>query len=99
MAFPVPTAGNQTFVDLMSYSNTVSDGWMGIGMLMAIFIIFFTTLLGFSPLRAFSTSSFITAIIAILFAGMQIISVQVLVITIILFSAGIAVLYFMERNA
>ena len=99
MAFPIPNGTNQTFVDLMLTANSFSDGWLGLGMLIAIFSLFFFPLIGFSPLRAFATSSFITAIISFLFAAMGLISVLELTIVIIIFSLGIAVLFFMERDA
>lgn len=98
MAFILPTSGNETIIDLILYDNMISGGWLGIGVLFTFWVIFFVTLLRFNPIRAFTTSSFIIALLAVLFRVMGLVQNLVMLSAIVLFILSFAALYFMQRQ-
>lgn len=54
-----------TPADLMVYASTVTNGWFWPLVLMAIWVVTFVTLVGFSSMeRGFAASSFMTGILA-----------------------------------
>lgn len=63
MAYPL--ANFTTPADLLVYASTVTDGWFWTLVIMAVWVVSFATLIGFSSTeRSFAASSFLTGIMA-----------------------------------
>jgi hypothetical protein len=83
--FSYPPENMTSILDLFSHANTLTDGFLGVGILIAIAIIAFITTKAFSTEKAFGFSGFLSLLVAILLRFMGLINNTVLYITIIAF--------------
>ena len=85
--------------ELLSYTNTVTDGWFGSILVLITFIMMLVILSPRSErfVEPFAVSSFITAILAILLRALNILNDTWLVVTIIVAVAGLAGLLFGDK--
>jgi len=94
MTYITPSEMNVTgWSGLLLWANVVTDQWFGAMILLAIFLIMFITLIFTAePAKAFAVSSFLTAIIALLFRGIGIIGAEPLLIAIVFAAIGFVVI-------
>lgn len=68
MPTPYPTPGAWTGVsDMLDYANTVTDGMLGLGLLILFFIFAFMAFYQVTNVKRFAAASFLTMILAWLF--------------------------------
>ena len=82
----VPLATNMTSpAKWLTYANTASDGWFGITILIAVFVIVATHLArSFTP-KAFTASALITLTVCLLLRWLQVVNGLVTGIVVVLF--------------
>ena len=78
---------------LVSWSNTVSEGWFVSLILIGLFAILFLSFKSYSTERAFGASSFITMVLAILAGSIGLVSSKFVIGSIILGAIGLVCLY------
>jgi hypothetical protein len=93
MSYGVPQ-GVQHFLDLMLHTNTMTGGYEGSLVVLTIFSITFISLKGYTFGRALLTSSFITAIAAMLMSVAGFVPMAVVAIPFVLVVAGVFVTIF-----
>ena len=93
--FPYPSANNQSIVDLMQWSNGVSEGAFGIMILIMIFTISFLSLKDYPSERIFPASSFITAMSSYFLYVLGVIDGALVVVTTIMFVSSV---FFLMRG-
>lgn len=98
MTVPFPYPGNMTSVmGLLNFSNTLVEGFLGTGILIAIAVISFLVTKAFSTEKSFAFSGFLTLLSAILLRFMSLISDIVLSFVVFAF-VGIVIWLFVSRN-
>lgn len=90
MAFPEPT-NITTFVGFFEYSNTVTNGLTGIGILIAFFIVSVVSMKVFQTERAVLASLFLTTLVSIFFSILGLVGNKVMIVCIIL--TGLSLLH------
>lgn len=91
MAFEYPT--NVTnLAEYFRYSNVVTGDLFGALMLLAIFIILIARMKDYPSSKAFASAAFVTALVAVFFRVIRIISDFVLIVAIFLVVVSIIVL-------
>jgi len=94
MTYPTPSDLNVTsWTELLQWANQVTNYMFGNMIILAIFSIAFITFLFVDkPEKAFAYASFISAIMALLFSGIGIVSTFVLVLCFVFTAIGILIL-------
>lgn len=89
------TASNDYLTILQVTNNEISGGFLGIGLIFAFFIIFMMTFLSKGlPLKSsFAGASWVTMLISILFTLMELIDIQILVVTIFMVLGSVVMFY------
>ena len=78
---------------LLTWVNYATEGWFGPLILITIFLILFITFIFVAePKKAFSFSSFIIAILALLFRGLSLIGDVHLIVAFVMMGIGILML-------
>lgn len=94
MSYYFPLPNNITdFVSLMVFANNVTNYMFGIGILLMIFFLSFTSLLFYGSERAFSTSIFLTFISSLFLASMGLIAYEIILIMIFATALSIFLLW------
>jgi len=88
-----PNANITTFVKFFEYGNTVTGNSFTVGILGAFWIMMFIALKKFDTPSAFTTSSFITALVSILFKVAGLLSEQFALIPIVLVGFSVFLLF------
>ena len=83
---------------LFSHANTLTEGFLGTGILIAVAVVAFLTTKMFSTEKAFGFAGFLSLLVAILLRFMDLISDTVLYITIIAFVGILVWLYSMREQ-
>ena len=83
--FPLPPENLSGLGGLVSYANTLTEGFFGTGILIVIAIISFISAKNYSPDKAAGFAGFFSLMVAILLRFMNLINDGVLYITIVLF--------------
>jgi len=96
--FPMPSDNMTGIFDLFGYANTLTDGFLGTGILIAVAVVAFLTTKMFSTEKAFGFAGFLSLLVAILLRFMDLISDTVLYITIIAFVGILVWLYSMREQ-
>lgn len=101
MAAPFPYPGDNwtSALDLFTHANTITDGFLGTGILIVVSIISFISMKAFSTDKAVIYSAFLCFVLAILFRFLNLISDAVLYVVIILFGASMVWLYMVKDTA
>lgn len=98
MAVPFPYPSNMTsVVGLMGFTNTLVNGNLGIGILLAVGVVSFLVSKAFSTEKALAFSMFLTLLSAILFRFMNLINDIVLYFVVIGF-VGVVIWLYVSRN-
>jgi len=84
--------------ELLTYTNTVTDGLLGAVILLLIFIVGFVSMKNYRTSSAFAASAFITTILAVLLRALDVIKDEILFLCIFGTVAGVAFLIFENRG-
>lgn len=95
--FPYPSENMSGIFDLFVHANTLTGGFLGIGILIVIAVISFISTKAFSTDKSFAFSMFFTLLIAIFLRFMDLITNNVLYICIVLFLIS-AIWIYLSRN-
>ena len=90
--FPYPPENMTGIMDFLTYTNSLTNGFLGAGFLIIIFMVSFLSTKTFSYERAFGFSSFLTMISAILLRFLNLINDWILALTVILLVFSIILL-------
>jgi len=82
--FPYPPENMTGIIDFLQYTNSMTEGFLGAGFLIIIFMVSFLSTKNYSYERAFAFSSFLTMISAVLLRFMQLINDWTLALSVIL---------------
>ena len=80
--------------DLFNYANIVTNNWFGLMLIISIFIILFISFKSYETEKAFSATTFISTIIALLLSLMGILSPEYVIIMIVLTAISVILLFF-----
>jgi len=83
----------ESFLNLFTYVNDVSDGYFFLSILLALFVIVFISLKNFSNSKAFAGASFFNMIFAIIFRVLGLIENKWMYLSIILVAISIVWLH------
>lgn len=92
MAAPYPNPNVTGYVELLQYTNTVTNNLFGLGLLLMIFIVSFLSLKIYTTERAFATASFITAMSSYFLAILGLIATIIVVVPTIMALISIIIL-------
>ena len=95
--FSYPPENMTGIIDFLTYTNYLTDGFLGAGFLIIIFMVSFLSTKTFTYERAFAFSSFLTMISAILLRFMSLINDWILSLTVILLVFSV-ILLMRERS-
>ena len=87
-----------SYVGLLNYANTVSDGWFNVGILISLFIILVISTIRTSKEDSFALAGFITLLCAILMRVMDMIPDLVLIICVMVFFGTVFMLFTKDRQ-
>jgi len=96
--FPMPSDNMTSIFDLFSHANTLTDGFLGVGILIVVAVVAFITTKMFSTEKSFGFAGFLSILVAILLRFMDLINDTVLYITIIAFVGILVWLYTMREQ-
>ena len=85
-----PDANFTDFTSWGTYSNSLTDGAFGPGILMAWWLIIFLALRQYPPEKGFMTASFLTSLLSILFYVMGWVTGTVAMMPVLLTAIGVA---------
>lgn len=85
--FPYPTDNITGILSLMNHANNITDGFLGIGLLIIIAVLMIVLTKGYRTEVSFGFAAFITLILSILLRFMNMITDGVLYIVIVAFVA------------
>ena len=96
--FPYPPENMTSVFDLMSHANTLTDGFLGTGILIVVAVISFIATKMFSTDKALGFAGFLSLMVAILLRFMNLINDMVLYITIVLVAGVFIWIYSMREQ-
>jgi hypothetical protein len=88
---------SDSFPEMFSAINTLSDGFFGTALIFSIFIISFLALKNYSGTNAFIGSTFTTVILGFLLRALGIVSDQIMFLLIIMTGIAVAIAIWSER--
>lgn len=97
LPFDYPPENMTSILDLFSHANTLTDNFLGTGILIAVAVISFMAAKAFSTDKAFGFAGFLSLLVAILLRFMSLINDTVLYITIVAF-VGIMIWVYSMRE-
>lgn len=95
--FPYPSENISSVIGLMDYANSITNGFLGLGILLVISVISFLVTKNYSSDKAFGFSMFITFLVALLLRFMNLITDAIFYIVIISF-AGVTIYLWYSRQ-
>lgn len=88
MAWAYPTNVTSS-LDLLTWTDTTVSGWFGAGVLMAFWMVMFLVTKKTDTKKAFATTSFMTALIAVPMRVLELINDTHVIIAIVMAAAGL----------
>ncbi len=96
--FPMPPTNMSGLGDLFRHANVLTEGFFGLGILIAVTLIAFISAKGYSADKAAGFAGFLGLIVAILLRFMEMISDGALYTTIVLFVGVIIWIYLTKEQ-
>jgi len=92
MTYPYPENITK-FSDLMVWSNSVVDGWFGIGTLLLLFAVVFISTIQFGAKKAFAISSWVSFLLGIMYFAIGVITGREMVFLIAMIGLSVVWLF------
>lgn len=89
--------GSGDFTGLIAFSNEVTDGWFGIGLLITIFAVFFISAKRFETEQAFTVAIFGAGVSSVFLGALGVVSNQVTLTMLALVVISVLVLTLRKR--
>lgn len=86
--YPNPNVNDTGFFGLASYTNTITDGFFWLIMLLIMWVVVFVNTIGYRPSRAFTLASFLTGVSSIILAILDLISPTWMYLLIVFIAIG-----------
>ena len=80
---------SNTTINILRFANEITGNWYGIMVIVGFFFVMFIALIGYGARQSLTVSSFITAIITILFRVLGLVSEKMVLLIVVFVAIGL----------